>query len=644
MKNWIQCFSVIFVMAMTVLFSGNDALAQERTDFNIQDGNLTKYAGTTPNVEIPDDVVTIGSGVFKKHTEITSVTIPDGVTVIESEAFSGCKSLQNITFPSALVSIEKEAFKDCSNLDSISIPGNVTNIGSRAFQNCKKVSNINISNGVQTIGSYAFYNNGYVTSVVIPDSVTSLGSSAFASCDYLQDITFSKSLAAIPTSVIEGCNKIKKIRIPDGVQILENRCFADCSGLTYLAIPDSVTSISKLGLSSNTLKKLRIYCNTGTAAYDYAVEKNVFYVPLANYESESAGGSTDDSTGNPGDSTGNTNTGNNSGDSTGNVTTTPDTSADTPVQPEKSISSVECINRKCVRVSFTDGTGGVYDVPQMTPETNNNITITEGGKQYSYKVKCPAFKLTIESIQAISANQIQMKYSGDFVLDKNGSQCDPDFVISGFADMGGLETSFDQVNKILVLKLPAATKQDTLYTVQAKNYDVGVVIFNQSSFYGFEPVVITPEPDISNDPTIWNPIEDNNTGSNSSNDSNMPDNSNSSNTDISTDTNTSNNNTGNNSSSGSGWNDDYNDYEEEEPEYDPPRLSVKKKTIKRKKSFILRVRNASSSAKWKTKNKRIAKINKTRGYSIKVKGLKKGTTYITARVDGYTLKCKVKVK
>ncbi len=643
MKNLMKVFFVFFAIIVS-LCSKNVVFAQDRTDFNIQDGYLSKYAGTTPVVEIPDDVVTIGKGVFKKHTEITSVTIPNGVTVIESEAFSGCKNLQNVTLPNGLVSIEEKAFYDCENFTGISIPGSVTNIGESAFSDCKNVSSIDIANGVQTIGSHAFSDNDNVTSIVVPDSVTVLGNYAFSSCNYLQNITFSKSLTKIPSCVVQYCKKIEKLKIPDGIQVLEKGCLNGCNNLTYLSVPDSVTSFAPFSYRYEIPKKLRIYCNTGTAAYDYAVANDIFYVPLENYESESSGntgsttgdtsGSTTEDT--SGSTTGDTSggmTGDTSGSTTGNTSgsTKPDTGSNTPVQSEKAIAAVECINRKCVRVSFTDGTSGVYDVPQMTPNASNMITIEEGGKQYQYSVICPSFNLTIESIQAISANEVQIKYSGDFVWDKKGSQITPDFVIPGFTDAGVLDTSYDQVNKIIVLKSPKTTKQDTLYTVQAMYYDEGAVIFNQNSFYGYEPVVSEPvqtpstESDSSNEPAIAPPKEDTNISTDSSNTGNnsFPDTSQE-----------------NDISSGTGWDDDY----EEPASYDPPSLSVVKKTLKRKKSFTLRVKNAESAAKWKVKNKKIVKISRTKGYSVKVKGLKKGTTYITARVDGEVLRCKIKVK
>ena len=341
-----KVFCAFFAIIVS-LCSKNVVFAQDRTDFNIQDGYLSKYAGTTPVVEIPDDVVTIGKGVFKKHTEITSVTIPNGVTVIESEAFSGCKNLQNVTLPNGLVSIEEKAFYDCENFTGISIPGSVTNIGESAFSDCKNVSGIDIAYGVQTIGSHAFSDNDNVISVVIPDSVTVLGNYAFSSCNYLQNITFSKSLTKIPSCVVQYCKKIEKLKIPDGIQVLAKGCLNGCSNLTYLSVPDSVTSFDPFSYNYEIPTKLRIYCNTGTAAYDYAVAKDIFYVPLENYESESSGntGST------TGDTSGST-TGDTSGSTTGNTSggTTGDTSGSTTGNTSGSTCALErsdCTNGGC---------------------------------------------------------------------------------------------------------------------------------------------------------------------------------------------------------------------------------------------------------------------------------------------------------
>lgn len=71
-----------------------------------------------------------------------------------------------------------------------------------------------------------------------------------------------------------------------------------------------------------------------------------------------------------------------------------------------------------------------------------------------------------------------------------------------------------------------------------------------------------------------------------------------------------------------------------------PRLNVTKKTIKKKKSFTLKVIGGSGKITYIVANKKIITINK----KGKVTGKKKGTTTITVKVCGRTLKCKVTVK
>ena len=77
-----------------------------------------------------------------------------------------------------------------------------------------------------------------------------------------------------------------------------------------------------------------------------------------------------------------------------------------------------------------------------------------------------------------------------------------------------------------------------------------------------------------------------------------------------------------------------------------PRLNYYKKTLCIKKtynlnrSFKLRVKKTKSKARFKTSNKKVATVTK----SGKVIAKKPGKTTITAKIDGYSLKCKVTVK
>lgn len=61
--------------------------------------------------------------------------------------------------------------------------------------------------------------------------------------------------------------------------------------------------------------------------------------------------------------------------------------------------------------------------------------------------------------------------------------------------------------------------------------------------------------------------------------------------------------------------------------------------LKKGKKITLKVLNAKGNITWKSSKKKVATVSK-KGV---VKGKKKGTATITAKVNGKTYKCKVKV-
>lgn len=70
------------------------------------------------------------------------------------------------------------------------------------------------------------------------------------------------------------------------------------------------------------------------------------------------------------------------------------------------------------------------------------------------------------------------------------------------------------------------------------------------------------------------------------------------------------------------------------------KISASKLTLKEGKSKKLKVYGATSSIKWNSNKKKVATVSNTGVVTAK----KKGTAVISAKVNGKTLKCKVKVK
>ena len=89
------------------------------SEFNIENGVLTKYNGKGGAVTIPNTVKAIGEDAFFDCTTLTSVTIPSGVTSIGGWAFYDCKNLTSVTIPASVTSIEDWGFRWCDALKDV---------------------------------------------------------------------------------------------------------------------------------------------------------------------------------------------------------------------------------------------------------------------------------------------------------------------------------------------------------------------------------------------------------------------------------------------------------------------------------------------------------------------------------------------
>lgn len=220
------------------------------------------------NLNIPNNVTSIGSYSFSFCGKLTGITIPDSVTSIDVSAFASCSNLANITIPNSVTSIGDSAFADCSNLANITIPNSVTSIGNYAFRDCTGLVNIKIGDSVSNIGYSAFlntawYNNqpdGLVyagkvaykykgtmpenTSISLKKDTISINNAAFVNCNGLESIMIPDSVTTIGAEAFRGCTSLAIIMIPDNVINIGGYAFNGCSGLT--SITGSAANVSKI--------------------------------------------------------------------------------------------------------------------------------------------------------------------------------------------------------------------------------------------------------------------------------------------------------------------------------------------------------------------------------------------------------------
>lgn len=166
---------------------------------------IMDYLGTDTQIVVPDvirdyAVTAIGSSVFHRCSDVTSITIPDGVSSIGSYAFYGCSSLENVNIPSGVTQIEYCAFENCSSLTEIDLPDGVRSIGTSAFAGCSSLMEIDLPADLVDIGAKAFQNCIGVTQVTIPANVNTLGEKAFYSCSSLADIYLPDGITSLGNS------------------------------------------------------------------------------------------------------------------------------------------------------------------------------------------------------------------------------------------------------------------------------------------------------------------------------------------------------------------------------------------------------------------------------------------------------------
>ena len=119
-------------------------------------------------------------------------------------------NLTNISLPDSLVSIGNRAFSYCEKLQDIKYPNNLKKIGNLAFWNCINFKSLKFPNSLKSIGNNSFGYCEEIISIYLP-SITVIGDGAFSNCYSLNDISFSNSVKYIGENAFEDDNQILNV-------------------------------------------------------------------------------------------------------------------------------------------------------------------------------------------------------------------------------------------------------------------------------------------------------------------------------------------------------------------------------------------------------------------------------------------------
>ena len=232
--------------------------------------NILKNCTTVKNIEIKDNVKSIGNSAFYNCDSLISVIIGNGVTGIGDYAFYDCENLTDVALGSGVKGIGEEAFGNCDSLKNVYITdivnwckisfykkyflgANPLSNGANLYVNGELLTELVIPDEVTSIKDYAFQGCTSIESVTIPDTVTNIGKWSFYECTGLVNIAIPDSVTSIGEYAFVGCYNIPSIRIPDSVTSIGSAAFLECYKLvevinmSYLNINKGESTHGMLG-------------------------------------------------------------------------------------------------------------------------------------------------------------------------------------------------------------------------------------------------------------------------------------------------------------------------------------------------------------------------------------------------------------
>ena len=197
-------------------------------------------------VNLPDNAMTFGKGVFKGCAKLSSINIPAGTKQIGDEMFSACTNLKELELPSSVELIGEYAFSN-TGFTSFVMPPSVTSIWQGVFSYCQNLEEVTWSNGDMYVSSRAFIGCKNLTTVHLHDDIEDIGDNAFYGCEKLSHIEWPQGLQYIGKNVF--CySGIEEAILPEGLQGIGDEAFREARSLRKLVIPSTITEIGTFNL------------------------------------------------------------------------------------------------------------------------------------------------------------------------------------------------------------------------------------------------------------------------------------------------------------------------------------------------------------------------------------------------------------
>ena len=172
-------------------------------DCNIPEGAFDISA--FHEVNIGENVRSIGKYAFRGNTGLKELVIPDNVQSVGEYAFADCGQMERVTIGSGVGIIENYAFYKTPGVLNVDCDIDDYVFCESAFHE------VNIGEDVSSIGISAFRGNTGLKEIVIPDNVQSIALYAFAECSLLERAVIGKDVRIIGNNAFDACDNLTEV-------------------------------------------------------------------------------------------------------------------------------------------------------------------------------------------------------------------------------------------------------------------------------------------------------------------------------------------------------------------------------------------------------------------------------------------------
>lgn len=229
---------------------------------------------------LPETLEFIGDSAFSNNNDLTGdINIPDNVLTIGDSAFFNCSKVKSFTIGQSVTYIGNYAFGN-SSISSVKIPDSVTYIGCGAFYKAKDLKSIEFGAGINNIEKLLAASYDYLEKIVVgednpnyssidgvlcskdkerllsypkskpdeiftvPQGVKEIADGSFTGCTGVKEVVFSPTVTVIDENAFSGCNSIESVSFPKTIKSIGVKAFSDCKNLKNVFFEDSFQSDS----------------------------------------------------------------------------------------------------------------------------------------------------------------------------------------------------------------------------------------------------------------------------------------------------------------------------------------------------------------------------------------------------------------